>query len=71
MKLPLKEINHTFIDSLKAKIKKHKGKCKLLIEVIDTDEKMNIMLYARNTVINAADFAKAFSDNKEITFKLE
>jgi DNA polymerase III subunit alpha len=71
MKLPLNQVNPHFIDELKAKIKKNKGKCKLQIELTDTDEKKSIMFFARNTGVDAASFTKAFSDNKEIGFKLE
>jgi len=71
MKLPLSEITADFIASLKLKIKKHKGKCKLVVQITDTAEKNYISLFARNTGIDAGSFAKAFNDNKEICFKLE
>ncbi|MFZ4740889.1 MAG: DNA polymerase III subunit alpha [Bacteroidales bacterium] len=71
LRLPLAEVTPSFIESIKTKIKKHKGKCKLIVQIIDPSEKMYINLFARNTSIDAAEFAKAFNDNKEISFKLE
>ncbi len=71
MRVPLTEITTNFIESLKKSIKKHKGKCKLIVQVFDAEEKKLINLFARNTSIDAADFAKSFNDYKEIGFKLE
>jgi DNA polymerase-3 subunit alpha len=71
MRIPLAEISPDFIDTLKIKIKKYKGKCKLVIQIFDTEDKKYINLFARNTGIDAAGFAKAFNDHKEISFKLE
>jgi len=71
MRIPLAEVNPAFINLLKIKIKKNKGKCKLVLQILDTEDKKYINLFARNTNIEAADFAKAFADNKEISFKLE
>ena len=71
MRLPLAEINPTFIELLKLKIKKNKGKCKLVVQVLDPEEKIYINLFARNTGVDAAGFTKAFEDQKEINFRLE
>ncbi len=71
MRVPLEEITPAFINTLKIKIKKHKGKCKLILQILDTTDKIYINLFARNTNIDAGEFAKAFTENKEISFKLE
>ncbi len=71
MRLPLSEVNQAFIELLKLKIKKNKGKCKLVVQVLDPEEKIYINLFARNTGVDAAGFTKAFDDQKEISFRLE
>ena len=72
MKIPLTELNDSFIIKLKNQIKNNKGKNKFFIQVVDKSEKnMQINLYARNSNIDAVNFVKEFLAYEEVIFKFE
>lgn len=72
MQIPLNSITKELVGDIKNRIKKNKGKTRLIIQVSDFIEKnIAINLFARNTGIYAPDFVKNFSDYDDINFKLE
>lgn len=72
MQIPLNSITKELVGDIKNRIKKNKGKTRLIIQVSDFIEKnIAINLFARNTGVYAPDFVKNFSDYDDINFKLE
>ncbi len=68
--LPIEAINEVLVKRLKDLTKKHKGKSKLKIAVIDRAENLNLELVSRKSLINSVNFLKDFLKEFDLPYRL-
>ena len=69
IKLALDKINDLMIEDILVATKESPGKCKLLVNVNDTEDKINLSFFS-HLKVNAAKFIKIIEDMENITYRL-